>query len=140
MNGVSQGNYFLLKSHKLAVFEAKTGYKNSSGSQMYKLQKIWDVAFCHRCRKKNFSPFCLASPEITRVKVCNRWTARQSNSLTPCIERKLFLFLVQLMNHLDQLCCVRMLELSKQGYVDFVFQLNLLPPYSLSSQGDKENH
>ena len=32
-----QGNYFLPKSHKLAVFDEKWGYKNSSGSPTCKL-------------------------------------------------------------------------------------------------------
>ena len=35
------GNYFLLKSHKLAVFEEKQAYKNSSGSQTCKLFFNW---------------------------------------------------------------------------------------------------
>ena len=35
-NGASQGNYFLPKSHKLAVFEEKWAYKNSSGSHACK--------------------------------------------------------------------------------------------------------
>ena len=30
-NGASQANYFLPKSHKLAVFKEKQAYKNSSG-------------------------------------------------------------------------------------------------------------
>ena len=29
------------------------------------------MCFCHRCPKKNFSPFCSASPEIIGVKFCN---------------------------------------------------------------------
>ena len=37
LNGASQGNYFLPKWHKLAVFEEKQAYKNSSGSQTCKL-------------------------------------------------------------------------------------------------------
>ena len=37
-NGASKGNYFLQKSlKKLAVFEAKTGFQKSSGSQTSKL-------------------------------------------------------------------------------------------------------
>ena len=37
VNGASQGNYFLPKSNKLAVFEEKQAYKNSSESQSCKL-------------------------------------------------------------------------------------------------------
>ena len=50
---------------------------------------------------------CFASPEIIRVKVCNRWTDGQTD--------KFFWHYIR-------------------GYVYFFFQLNLLPPYS---QGDK---
>ena len=71
------------------------------------IKNIWDVAFCQRCLKKNFSPFCFASPEIIGVKVCDRRTDRQI-----------------LLHHI-------------RGYLYFFFQLNFLPPYSLSSQGDQ---
>ena len=53
----------------------------------------------------NYSPFCYASPEIIRVKVCNRQTDGQI-----------------LWHHI-------------RVHVDFFFQLNLPPPYSLHSQG-----
>ena len=43
-NGASQGNYFLPKSHKSAVFE-KQAYKNSSGSQKCKLFLIEKSGF-----------------------------------------------------------------------------------------------
>ena len=65
--------------------------------------KTWSLS-----TKKNFSPFCSASPEIIGVKVCNRPTDRQI-----------------LWHHI-------------RWYVDFFLQLNLLPPYSLRSQGDCE--
>ena len=39
--GASQGNYFLPKSHNLAVFEEKQAYKNSSCSQTCKLFFNW---------------------------------------------------------------------------------------------------
>jgi hypothetical protein len=45
-----------------------------------------NMAFLHRCRNKNFSPFCWANPEINGVKVCFRQTDRQSHKiLTPYI-------------------------------------------------------
>ena len=50
-----------------------------------------------------------ASPEIIEVKICNRQTERQ------------------ILWHHIKVC------------VDFFFKLNLLPPYSLYSQGDKKN-
>ena len=111
-NGASQGNYFLPKSHKLAVFEEKHAYKNSSGSQR---RKLFSIGFWFRlmkgqiifCKITIFSPFCLASPEMIGVKVCHRRTDRKTNSLTPYT-----------------------------GYVDFFFQLNLLPLYLLSMQGN----
>ena len=63
-NGVSKGNYFLPKSHKLTVFEEKTGYQ----------KQLWQPNV-----QTFFSPFCSASPEIIGVKVDHR----QTNSLTP---------------------------------------------------------
>ena len=76
-NLASQDNYFLPKSQKLAVFEEKQAYKNSSGSQSCKLFSKWflDLFSPKIC----FSPFCFASPEIIGVKVCNRQRDRQTD-------------------------------------------------------------
>ena len=93
----------------------QSGPKKESKSPLYTTLAIfgtnkffWDVAFCHRCPKKSFSLFCFASPEIIGVKVCKRrmdgWTDRRTDGRTDGRANSL------------------------QGYVDFFFQLNLLPP------------
>ena len=123
-NGASQGNYFLPKSHKLAVFEEKNrkkcAHKISSGSKTCKLFSIgfwfwldegsnnqnFETYLFPIDLLKKFCPFCFASPEIIVVKFGNIQTDRQI-----------------LWHHI-------------RGYVDFFFQLNLLLPYSLGSQGD----
>ena len=64
---------------------------------------------------QNWSIFRFSSPEIIGVKVCHRRTDRQTDGQT---DRQI------LWHHI-------------RGCADFLFQLNLLPPYSLCSQGDK---
>ena len=72
--GASRGKYFLPKSHKLPVFEEKRAYKNSSGSQFYKLVGGNKAIIKKKLRQTlsaKFSPFCSASPEIIGVKFGN---------------------------------------------------------------------
>ena len=71
-------------------------------------KNFWEHSYCQGYPKKNFSPFCSASTEIIGVKVCNRWMDRQTDKFFDTIN---------------------------WGYVDFFFQLNLLHPYLLRSQG-----
>ena len=99
VNGASQGNYFLPKSKKLAVLEAKTGLQKQLWQATVQTF-LWFLLFGPQprpCRPvfgqinffdnihfdkdvpNLFSPFCSAGPEIIGVKVCRR----QTNSLTP---------------------------------------------------------
>ena len=64
-------NYFLPKSHKLAVIKEKQAYKNSSGSKICKLLFKWFLVLV-RWKITFFSPFCLASPELIVFKVDHR--------------------------------------------------------------------
>ena len=61
------------------------------------------------CPKIIFSPFCSASPEIIGVKDDHKQTDRETEGQI-------------IWRHI-------------QVYVDFFFQINFLPPYSLRSQG-----
>ena len=58
-----------------------------------------------------FSPFYFASPELMEVEICHRQTDRGTDR--------------QILGHHIRVC------------VDFFYKLNLLPPYSLRSQGIK---
>ena len=49
--------------------------------------KTWSLS-----TKKNFSPFCSASPEIIGVKVCNRWTDRQTDKVFDAIYWGMWIF------------------------------------------------
>ena len=70
-NWEGQGNYFLPKSHKYAGFEEKTGLQKQLWQP--KLQTFFQMVFGSGKMKD----------QIIGVKVCNRWTDRQKNSLTP---------------------------------------------------------
>ena len=49
--------------------------------------------FCHRCPKKNFSPFCFASPEKIGVKFGNRRTDRQPDKFFDTFYWGMWIFL-----------------------------------------------
>ena len=76
---------FYEKNHHFAPFglyrqRAPRGPSRGASPKQF----FYNKAFLPRCPKKNFSPFCSASPEIIGVKVRDKQKDRQSHEiLTP---------------------------------------------------------
>ena len=123
-NGASQGNFFQAKIPKMAVFEAN---RNCGSIQTCKLYLAERLAFRLSaqaipapCQEKQIFGTTLFDKDIQKKfqpilvrQSWDNWRYRQTDRQT---ERQI------LWHHL-RVC------------VDFFFKLNLLPPYSLCSQG-----